>query len=1154
MAPALYLVNVLACDAERVPDAEPEPAADSGVIAEAPAADLPVHITQPREGNVVSGVQRVRGELEDGIGWVTAMDWSLDSAPLFHDDEEPSEWQWNTCSYPPGPHELSASAVDDRDGRTGRDTVTIEIDQGFLIAFSGFDNDFSPGDALQVWAADDREISEVVWWIDGVEVARSGAGEGVSTVECSAECDNLCQRFTADFDVLSLAEGDHPLEVRVMNAAGETLSKVTTLRRDGDADADGFDGPEWGGADCHDGDASVSPAAPERCDGRDNDCDGQVDEDFDVDGDGFIDAGRCEVGLDCDDLDPLVNPDAAEACDEVDNDCDGYIDVSEPPEHTGVVASDSLTATVAGQFWGNAYTPVHDVRLTFFDVYVRPTGSLLFSVYEADEGSGVYALVASSTIVPTGALEWVGSGTLDVELVGGRDYLLGVGADHGLSLRYERGPTLSEVTALVQGGLVKSTASIQPSTLADTPDANGLMYQTVHLWWIEEENLDVDGDGLNAWCGDCDDGDPYTAAGFPESCDGLDNDCDGAVPADEADADGDGDRVCDADCDDGDSLRYPSSVELCDGVDNDCDASTTEADGDGDGVLACWGGDGMDCADDDASMLTATRYLDADGDGHGDPFTASTGCPFAAGAVLDGDDCDDGDSATSPDASEVCDGIDNNCDGSIDEGFDADGDGVAACFDCHDTEPSVFPGAIEVCGDAVDDDCDGVAETCRFEGEYGAGEADAIVVGASAYECIGSSIGVGDFDGDGQADLMIAAYIADYDGLVNNGGVAVIRGPITADVEVNPAAATQLYGGDDDSFGSALAIADVDGDDLDDLVVGAYRDDDGGSDAGAAYVIPSATATTGPVDGIGFKLVGQDSGAYFGQSVASGDVNGDGNADVIVGAYLADNTETNQGAAWLFLGPIVGDLVTAFADAVLLGEESFDGAGRAVVSGADLTGDGIDDIVVGAHGNDWGALYVVSEAAGSLLLSGADTKIVGDAGADSLGYATPVLVDLDGDGWEDVVAGATQADGDAPGSGGVFAWYGPFGSTRSTASADVTLRGEYAQDTAGYPVVSLGDLDGDGPVDLLVGAAGSDANGGSAGAAYLVHGPLRGTFSLSHADAVFRGDAERDTFGAAAAGGADLSGDGVADVLFTASGSDRGQSGGGAVYLFNGPE
>jgi hypothetical protein len=131
---------------------------------------------------------------------------------------------------------------------------------------------------------------------------------------------------------------------------------------------------------------------------------------------------------------------------------------------------------------------------------------------------------------------------------------------------------------------------------------------------VNEE--DADADGLLA-CEECDDDDPLRGDGFVEACDGVDNDCDGAVPASEADADGDGVRAC-TDCDDADPLRTPGALEVCDGLDNNCDnvVPTLERDLDGDGSLACI------------------------------------------------DDCDDLDPAEAPGNAEICeDGLDNDCDG-----------------------------------------------------------------------------------------------------------------------------------------------------------------------------------------------------------------------------------------------------------------------------------------------------------------------------------------------------------------------------------------------------------------------------------------------------------------------------------------------------------
>ena len=171
----------------------------------------------------------------------------------------------------------------------------------------------------------------------------------------------------------------------------------------------------------------------------------------------------------------------------------------------------------------------------------------------------------------------------------------------------------------------------------------------------------------------------------------------------DVDADGDG-YPASEDCDDADAAVNPGATEVCDGVDNNC------ADGVDEGVTSSW-------------------YTDADGDGFGDPDAATEACDQPAGAVPSASDCDDGDPAVYPSAPEVCNGLDDNCDGQADEGLastwypDEDGDGFGAedageprCDapegwvqvggDCDDGEGTVFPGAAEVCND-VDEDCDG---------------------------------------------------------------------------------------------------------------------------------------------------------------------------------------------------------------------------------------------------------------------------------------------------------------------------------------------------------------------------------------------------------------------------------------------------------------
>jgi hypothetical protein len=151
-----------------------------------------------------------------------------------------------------------------------------------------------------------------------------------------------------------------------------------------------------------------------------------------------------------------------------------------------------------------------------------------------------------------------------------------------------------------------------------------------------------------------------------------------------ADDDGDG-STADLDCDDGDASVHPGATESCNGIDDDCDGAVDE------------GG-------------SSTWYADADGDGYGDPAVSTAGCAAPAGYVADATDCAPGDAAIHPTAGETCDGIDEDCDGTVDDGFDRDADGVTSCAgDCDDDDPTVNPEVAETC-DGRDEDCDGTVD------------------------------------------------------------------------------------------------------------------------------------------------------------------------------------------------------------------------------------------------------------------------------------------------------------------------------------------------------------------------------------------------------------------------------------------------------------
>ena len=274
---------------------------------------------------------------------------------------------------------------------------------------------------------------------------------------------------------------------------------------------------------------------------------------------------------------------------------------------------------------------------------------------------------------------------------------------------------------------------------------------------------------------------------------------------------------------------------------------------------------------------------------------------------------------------------------------------------------------------------------------------------------------------------------------------------------------------------------------------------------------------------------------YFGWSVSdAGDVNGDGFDDLIVGA-LGDN----QGN-----GPAIGSArVLSGATGVTLytfnGDSLGDQFGYSVGGAGDVNNDGFADLVVGApfddnNGTNSGSARVLSGASGAILYT-----FNGD-GFDEFGRSVSSAGDVNKDGFDDLIVGAPLDDNNGSSSGSARVFSG------ATGAILYTFNGDAADDRFGFSVSGAGDVNNDGFADVIIGAIGDDDNGSSSGSARVFSGA---TGAILHA---FNGGSAGDSFGASVSGAGDVNNDGFDDLVAGAYGDDYNGSPTGSASVISG--
>jgi hypothetical protein len=798
--------------------------------------------------------------------------------------------------------------------------------------------------------------------------------------------------------------GNHDATLSITDgSSGDLVTVPITAAVQTDADGDGVGSVESGGADCDDLDATVNPDATEVWyDGVDGNCDGA--DDFDQDGDGST------VDVDCDDTDATSYPGATEVWyDGVDEACDGGDDYDQ----------DGDGVTVDADCHDNDNTVYPGAADTWYDGIDSDCAGN--DDYDQDN-DGSEVTVDCDDLDPTaypGAAEVWYDG-VDQACDGGNDYDQdGDGVNVGTDC-------------------LDTDATVYPGA----PDT---WYDGIDSDCAGNDDDDQDGDGYPLGA-DCNDTDATINPGVADTWyDGIDSNCDGA---DDFDQDGDTYNVS-VDCDDTDASAYPGATEVWyDGVDQACDGGS-DYDQDGDGVDYP-----VDCNDTDATVSgpVAETWDGKDNDCDGvvddfsitDLYTAYVTGTTANQLVGDPNTLSMGGDSTGDGLPDLAVGSTKTSYGNVwviagDDMVSAAG--LASAYDSANFTGYysyyLVGGLQGPAGDTNNDGVDDVISTGPY-GNYGvAWLFEGAVSSQSAYYAEATFAGddtedglqisaLGDIDADGYAEVLVGGYLDNY-GDRDAGIVAIFSTSSGFGYDYDFGDVYAEINGDNayDYLGYSLAVGDWDGDGYDDILTGAPGVDTGASGGGAVYLVSGnaslAWGSEVAEDIYTTRVLGTTASGALGrdQLAQPGDLDGSGASELVL-------SNEALGKVWMFLDSQTGNLNDTGATATFTGTAGDFGA--SVSYDTDFTGDGNIDLIIGDDGDDQaasnaGALWFFPEFSaltGSLTTANAKGVITGALSGDALGSGLASGYDLDNDGANDVLVGASGSDSAASNAGKVY--------------------------------------------------------------------------------------------------------------------------------------